>query len=478
MRAMSASSGTEEFDFVLEGEELQAAGPCVEEGVGRVLVPTRGRLFDSDGRVTVAVIRPCMSRGKRLRGYPPIYEAAMLGRNANVFTDWHMWMGHMSQPLKEAIEEIEERLQESVTTRRLFSELGGRVVETWFDPSFTAPYDDEFGYRPGATMGKVIPYPAARQILEADPDGLHVSIAAWPTSARVAAPSWDPSTRGMAVEGFRRSPRGSVDWVLRGGAGGRPVAEGLTEAEVAAVSALEALYDHVDPTGTSMRTLREMTLAELRESLTRENPELARELGLEEAETSTRASSTAAPATTQVTVPVGYVSEAVLDQKLEEQRRHFEAQLAERDTQVERELELRLAEAREYEALARTAQSLIKGAGLPRTWTADLMRRYAIMPSGPAAGLLVEETDEKSAEDVLKEAVEADIQHARDLIQESGGTPMVRGLGGGVRSNAAGGGKPARPANTVFRDFLVESGDDLGDRPEDKIKAMVQEGIE
>lgn len=474
-------SVAETDDLILEGEELQAEGPCIEEGVGRVVVPSKGKLFAPDGTVSVAVIRPCVSRGKRIRGLPPIYEPSMLGKNASVFEDWHMWMGHMSVEALEALqEELEEQLQEAVSARRLFSELGGRVQKTWFDPDFKAKGDDSAGYRPGAVMGKVIPYPASRQILEADPDGLHVSIAAWPTSARASSPSWDASQKGMAIEGFRRSPRGSVDWVLRGGAGGRPVAGKLSEAEQAAVSSLGTYYSAARKEKTDMPDLKTMTLEQLREQLKADNPALARELKIEEAVVTPPAKETPAAA------PSGGLTQADLDRAVREAEERvtatFTTKLTEAETGVEEAIEEALAEARLAESHEALAKRLITKSGLPPRWQDDLLRRYSVLPSGPSQALLTEEElDDKgatvSAAEVLKHRVAEDIQHARDLIEESGGSPRVTSLGGG------GGGKKtaAAPKNSAFRDFLSESGDlPVDKKPEEikeSIREMVREGV-
>lgn len=472
-------------DLVLEGEELQREGPCIEEGVGRVVVPSRGKLFADDGTVNVAVIRPCVSRGKRLQGLPPIYEPTMLGRNAGVFEDWHMWMGHMSVPLREALEELEEsleQLQEAAAGRRLFSELGGRVVKTWYDPDFRSKEDDTNGYRPGAVMGKVIPYPASKQILEADPDGLHVSIAAWPTSARSANPSWDPGIKGMAIEGFRTRPRGSVDWVLRGGAGGRPVSNQLTEAEAAAVSALGSFYSLPRPAPTRRKEtmsgidLKSADAKQLREQLLADNPALAEELGIK------APAPTPGPVAESATSGVMTVAEveALVERKLAEQRttltQEFTAKLGEAESDVETAVEEALQEARLAETNEKLAHRLIKASGLPARWQEDLLRSFSVSPAGVPAALLTEsEVDEKgetiSAQDVLKNRVTESIQHARDLIADAGGRPRVTDLGGAAPR------KVAAPKHSAFRDFLVESGDDLGEKPEETIKNIVQEGI-
>lgn len=466
-------------DLILEGEELAAEGPCIEAGVGRVVVPAKGKLFADDGSVNVAIIRPCMSRGKRLRGLAPIYEAAMLGRNDSVFEDWHMWMGHMSVPLKEALEELEEQLQEAVTPRRLFSELGGRVTKTWFDPHFRAKRDEENGYQPGATMGRVIPYPAARQILEADPDGLHVSIAAWPTGARRASPSWDKGATGMAIEGFRRTPRGSVDWVLRGGAGGRPVTDGLTEAEAAAVCSLGELYASAMPESP----FKDITLEQLQERVRKENPALAKSMGLEES----AAPPATPPAPVSAAAPAASLTQADLDRALSEQRRtlteEFTSKLTEAEDDQDQAIEEALAEARSVSTNEDVARRMVQKSGLPSRWQDDILRRYTSTAAGVPDALLTEsftDTEGKThtPAEVFQARVEEDIKHARTLIEEVGGAPRVSGLGGSG-SKGSQGAKRSRTQG-AFRDFLRESGDDLGDTDEkvqESIKNMVQEGI-
>jgi hypothetical protein len=449
-------------ELVLEGADLAAEGPLLEEGAGRVVVPRKGSLFDSDGRVSLAIIRPCQSRGKRLRGLAPIYEASMLGRNADVFKDWHMWMGHLPVSLAESLERLEE-----ATGRRLFSELGGRIVETWFDPEFRQLSDDDFGYRPGALMGKAIPYEASRKILEADPDGLHVSIAAWPTKAVQGAPSWDPAGKGMIIEGFRRTPRGSVDWVLRGGAGGTPV----REAEQLAIHVVESLYETEKEEGSAMPEIT-AEQARLLETLQAKAPALLEAFDLPKL-------TPAPPARVEETDrPVAF-TRADAEAMLAEQKAEFEAALEERDALVEEEVERRLEEREQCRVLERVATQLIERAGLPPQWTADLKRRYSVLPSGPSSALLVEATEELDAEGVLRERVEEDIKHAVRLINEAGGVPRVRGLGGGAGVREAASGTATRRGKPgAFREFIQESRPRGADPLKDEdIKTMLREGV-
>jgi hypothetical protein len=389
----------------------------------------------------------------------------MLGRNAAVFEDWHMWMGHLPASLAESLEKLEE-----ATGRRLFSELGGRVVKTWFDPEFRSKADDDLGYRPGGVMAKVIPYEASRKILEADPDGLHVSIAAWPTKATRGAPSWNPAGKGMIIEGFRRTPRGSVDWVLRGGAGGGPV----KEAELLAVSVVESLYD---PPGKERGTkMPEITAEQQKvlEALGARAPKLLEALDLPKPEGA--AVSEAASAAAAGTLTLEQV-QGLLKEQEERLTTTFTSTLEERDSLVEEEVERRLEERDESRVLESVAHEMIEKSGLPRGWASDLKRRYSVLPSGPTDALIVEATAELDAEGVLRAQVEEDIKHAVGLINEAGGTPRVRGLGGGAGVQEAAAATRARPKNNAFREFLSESHRGAEPLKDDDIKTMVREGV-
>lgn len=426
-----------------ESELLEDA--ALIEGDARLLVPKRGKLFNDAGECKIAIIRPCVSRGKRLRGLPPIYEAAMLARHAGVFADWPMYMGHLSEELIEALREAERPL----------SDLGGRVVESWWDPEFTAPYDDDFGYKPGATVGTARPQPAVQRMLEADPDLLHVSINAWPTAAK---PGTAYGTRGMVIEGIRKKPRGSVDWVYRGGAGGRP----LAETDALAVSILSEHYASVPESAMADLDLKNLTAEQLREKLSESNPELLAEL--------IKPSSPAAPA------PAGK------GVTLEE----VQALLEEKEEEIEAIVEERVAEATETLGTARElekfAHGLIEGAGLGPSWTADLKRRYTVLPSGPTEALKVSEGEDEEGKkipprEVLKRLVEADVQHAADLIAEAGGRRgFVTGLGRTSPDPASSSTTPRKGSKPAWReDVSVKVAE--GEKEEDALREELREGM-
>lgn len=450
---------------VLEGEVAEA-GPLIEAS-SRIIVPKRGKVFADDGTCKVAIIRPCVSSGRRLRGLPPIYSPRMLAECAAVFTDWHMFMDHLSEEMVEAL----RRRQRSIR------ELGGRVTKSWWDPDLRTAEDDERGFKPGGVLGRALPQPAIRSMLEADPELLRVSINAWPTSAREGE-MW--GQKGMMIEGIRARPRGSVDWVLRDGAGGRPLAED----EQLAVSLLERYYDASQGDHVTQKAIKDMTAAELREHLRTANAAAYGQL--EEAIRTGGEPPATPPApppapTVKVTEGAPLTAEAVqalLETQATTLTTSFDAKLKEHDGQVEQRAQ-KLVEERET---ARTyqdrARALIEGAkGLKPSFREQLLAKYAVgTASEPVpAALLAEaekdgETVKKTPLQVFEGRVKADIERSLAMIREAAGLPAVTGQGSGKvtegnnggagAGNGSGNGEPKGPRRkgSVFRDFMLEGG--------------------
>jgi hypothetical protein len=433
----------------LSEADLLAAGPLIEART-RILVPKRGNVLAADGTVKVAIIRPCVSRGAMIRGHHPIYTPQMLAESAGVFAKWLMYMDHVTPDMAAVVKR----------RGRSMNELGGRLLESYWDPEFRHPEDDDHGYRPGAVIGRALPQPPVARMIEADPEILQVSINAWPRAARVAKVPWDQSKTGMLIEGIRDKPQGSVDWVPRGGAGGRV----LPEVSEAAVTLIESYYDACDAAleEEHMPDLKNVkTLEELRESLRDVNPQLAESLsqldrpGLRE-------------------TPVASLQEsdveALIEARLEREKAAHAAELEAVRESAEQEIENRLQEAREFEALEESAQTLIRKAGLPPTFTSDLQARYAIKPQGVPASLRVTATDELTEAQVLENRVKADIEHARALLLEADPGARVSGLGAS-RSTAAG----ASAGGDLFDEFMQESyGKEFS---EDDMVNFIQEGV-
>jgi hypothetical protein len=450
-------------DAPLTADEILTFGPVVEAAVwtpmwlaekrapiavqaGR---PKLGPVFNEQGVGKAVLIRPCVSRGKRVRGLPPIYTPTMLEGAAQVFAGWPMYLDHVPAELAEV----------AAKRGRSVKELGGQVLTPYWQTGFVQEADDEFGYQPGGILAEVWATPFTRNLVGENPNLLHTSIAAWPTSGKPGPAPWNAKIKGMVIEGIRRQPQGSVDYVPRGGAGGRILpAAGVQEGEDAdsrawpeptweaddvrlVVSLAEGAYAPDAMANGTTPDFSKMDAAALRAWLNENAPNLLPALR-EDAQP---------PANAQAT---GGLTEADV-------RRIFvEAQGTSKPATADdvRELAEELMEERETQrSLSALAHSLIEAAeGLTPSWKADLKARYSMLPSGPAPALLVEADNggeggaAREEEDVLRANVEADLQHARDLIAEATGKPRVRGEGGGSSKNSGdergkgGAGKPAR----------------------------------
>ena len=82
----------------------------------------------------------------------------------------------------------------------------------------TVPADPKRGFDQGAVRGRVKPVPYVRELIEHDPELLEASINADATGVR---PIRKDGQTVWLVEGIKRTPKGTVDWVTDGGAGGR-----------------------------------------------------------------------------------------------------------------------------------------------------------------------------------------------------------------------------------------------------------------
>ena len=115
-------------------------------------------------------------------------------------------------------------------------------------------------------------------------------------------------------------------------------------------------------------------------------------------------------------------------------------------------------------ARERRAAAAITAAGLPDALTEGLRRRYSIHEDGSiGGGLLLEAAGDKPASQVFADTLEADIKQASAIVEsaiEHAG-PRVRGMGGSYKDSSG----AAQPRDSFFRDFMQESGMELGDDP-------------
>ncbi len=468
-------SDEDEDQTLLSAEDVLTFGPVVEAQVwtpafiaearapiavaaGR---PRLGKVFDDQGKGKAVLIRPCVSRGKRVRGLPPIYTPTMLEKHAAVFAGWPMYFDHMPPALTEA----------AAKRGRSVKELGGQVLTPYYDRDFTQEEDADFGYQQGGTLAEIWASPFLRNLVGENPGLLHTSIAAWPTSGKAGSAPWNGAVKGMVIEGIRRQPQGSVDFVPRGGAGGRLLlAEsedpdsrswpepGMEEEDVRfVVSLAESFYASPampEPTKNSTHAglpdFSQMKPDELRGWLREHQPHLVPAL----AEVATPPAGAAAPA--QTTPAIQALTEHDVRRMVDEAPSLSESDVAEM-------LETLIEQREEQRDLSALAVELIESAeGLPPSWKADLKARFAMTTSGPAHALAeaIESADDESdPEKLLREAVQKDLDRARDMIAEAQGKPRVTGEGGGSRS-ASGDerGKAAKKEAPYWRQRMADMG--------------------
>lgn len=222
-------------------EEVLASAPAdVQERVGKLLQEAATNGTDT-GLVPMYVIRPGIGRGKGSH----LYEADMLSKNAEVFKGWKMYVDHLSEAARKALGGLPRSIRD----------LGGRVTESWWDPS--VPADEARGHGQGAVVGLSKPVPYVKELIDTDPELVESSISARATNVR---PKNVGGQRVWVVEGIE--PRGSVDWVTEAGAGGR------------VVSLIESYYEETE----DMALLESLSDDDLLEHIQQERPELAAQL--------------------------------------------------------------------------------------------------------------------------------------------------------------------------------------------------------
>lgn len=212
---------SEQTGGTLEIQESAAAPPAIA----------------ADGTVKLHLIRPCVGKGKGRH----VYEAKMLAENAHVFRGWRMFVDHDTAAQRKQ----REGLPRSV------DHLGGIVVESSWDPD--VPAEGRFGQ--GAVVGTVRAVPKIVELLKVDPALVESSINARATGVR---PVQREGGQAWLVEGIE--PKGTVDWVTDGGAGGR------------VVSLVESVYGTPDEEETAV--FDAMTDDEVRDFLVENRPAL------------------------------------------------------------------------------------------------------------------------------------------------------------------------------------------------------------
>lgn len=401
-------------------------------------------IFDEDGCVPIHIIRPGIGKGQGKH----LYEASMLKRDAGKFAGWRMYVDHQSPEARRAAGGLPRSVRD----------LGGRIIESWWDPS--VPADVAKGHGAGAVVGRAKPVPFIRDLVENDPGLIEASISAQATAVRPVNHS--SGQRVWAVEGIQ--DRGSVDWVTEAGAGGRvaPLLESSYSSEEAVEMALiESMSDgelrdyiaEVRPgltvTGEAAPGSKKITESE-EDNMANLTPEALRE------------ALSAHPEVLVEALQGTDVLEAYVDGRVATALSEDKAASdAERDAVINRRLELR--------DLSDTAKSIISESKLPETWQAGLLSRFQLREGRtptPELDVVAELDDKgtvtKTAEERLTEAVNAAIEAERTKLREVAPT-RVRGQGPTTLKE----GEEAKPATEqaageqpLWRTFLAEAGVD------------------
>jgi hypothetical protein len=174
----------------------------ISEAAAGLVEAASGSAVADDGTVTIHLIRPCVGKGRGRH----VYESAMLKKHAESghFNDWPMYIDHESPQARRAAGGLPRSIRD----------LGGRIVETWWDGD--VPAAGRFGQ--GAVAAKVLPVPYVQDLIRHDPKLVEASIN---THATGVKPKSVDGRNAYVVEGF--DTEGSVDWVTRAGAGGKVV---------------------------------------------------------------------------------------------------------------------------------------------------------------------------------------------------------------------------------------------------------------
>jgi hypothetical protein len=369
---------------------------------------SRPSALQDDGTVHIHVIRPTIGQGLGRHKYTP----EMLRENADVFTGWKMYIDHQSPEARKAAGGLPRSIRD----------LGGRILESWWDDS--VPAEGRFGQ--GAVIAKVKPVGQVKRLIEEDPELLEASIRAKATEVHAIE---EGGEQVWVVEGIRQNPPGSVDWVSEGGAGGRvaDLIEGLVAEEVD-----ESANEHAEG-GDIVKELEEA----LRDP----------ESGASQAVRELVAERTAAAIKVQAERHKRELEEARAAAVEEGAQKAIE-EAQELAKAAERKIELR--------DLRDEAHKLISESALPSKAEAKLKSEYSLEGDAPTAKLDVFDTENKSAADILKESVDTDIREARELLAEV----MPAKVEGQGPSNSDGEVAPAPVDKPFYQEFLEEAGID------------------
>ena len=353
-------------------------------------------IFDENGCVPIHIIRPGIGKGRGRH----LYEAKMLEANADKFAGWKMYIDHESPEARKAAGGLPRKTRD----------IGGRIVEAYWDP--TVPADTERGYGAGAVIGKAKPVRYIKQLIEDDPELLEASISASATGVR---PIIKDGQRVWLVEGIE--DRGSVDWVSEGGAGGR-VAQ-LIEAYIEESEGTTdlALVEALDDTEleTYLRENRpQLALAEAAGGDDPDNEGGAdMPISKEELQEALAESPDVLVAALAQSAEAQVFISTLVEAKVDEERDSIRA---EAKAESERAIELR--------DFKDEAHKLISESKLPESWQTPLFEKFNLVEGTATADLdVVDDVDDdgevkKPAIEKLRESVEEQIAAERKRLAE------------------------------------------------------------
>jgi hypothetical protein len=424
--------------------ELHESTLVVEEGASAI---------QPDGTVLMHVIRPGLGRGRGKH----LYEAKMLSENAHKFTGWKMYVNHLSPEAKRAAGGLPRDVRD----------LGGRIVESWWDPS--VPGDDRFGQ--GAVVARAKPTPFIRDLIENDPEIVEASISATATGVR---PGQHAGARCWIVEGIE--DRGSVDWVTEAGAGGKVVS--LLEAamehdEEGRIALLASMTDEefVDYMKRERPNAAERVVRESEEDPVEITPEMLTEALADEGLRNTLLSAL------NVNTLVEAAVETAVEKALEEAGQEWQEQLPqllEAALETERALirataradadrRVQITEMRSTAHKLAEAAKLPSGKPLPERFVQEIKEHFDIVEGEPTPALnVVDDIDDngevtKKAEDKLTEAVEAEVKKAIELVAAAN-PARVRGQGPSVQEGEEGAKGGAVAKGSLLESLFTEAG--------------------
>jgi hypothetical protein len=365
-----------------------------------------------DGTVDIHIIRPGLGLGRGRHFYP----AQMLQENAANFSNWRVYIDHLSPEAKKAQGGLP----------RSMHDLGGMIEESWWDGS--VPGDGR--HDAGAVVGRLRPIGNLRAIIEELPQAVEFSIKAKATDVSQeimeGAPAW-------VVEGIHASP-GSVDAVTEAGAGGKiaDLVEGL-DPEACLQEAREAGLAPDPAPEPEATELSETTGQTTGEAQSTDEGDAVK--NLEEALQNPRSPlsrAVAARARLAAKELVEAQRAELVEEAKAEGRAEAEQEIVKRDLRDE-------------------AHRLIEEAKLPEAAAKKLRGQFDL----DSDSLDLTDADDKPAMEQLREAVGTEIAEARELVGELNPT-KVTGQGAGQTDD----GTAVAPSGqgSFWREHLEEAG--------------------